>query len=192
MKTRAQSLPPRRANRAAMILATIVGAVAIFAIGRWTAGDGARPADDRRSSPRPGPVLSDAAWPIVPTRPAVPHPPPAAHAPQPAAPVAAPSSTGEVVALATSNARTQLETLRPEILSHCAEASGPERGRGPAKVTFHVTFDANGREIARGISEDRTAPTGTLARCLRTLPIGSLSIPPPGTRVAVRVAMAFP
>jgi hypothetical protein len=61
-------------------------------------------------------------------------------------------------------------------------------------VTFSLTFDARGREIARGVSADRrTPPDRVLAGCLRRLPrVGSITIPPPGSTVGVKVAMTLP
>jgi hypothetical protein len=58
--------------------------------------------------------------------------------------------------------------------------------------TFNLTFDGSGREIARGIGEDRRARAPEVASCLRRLPLGTLRVPAPGTRVGVRVALALP
>ncbi len=60
-----------------------------------------------------------------------------------------------------------------------------------AKYTFDVTFDAEGREIARGISDDRSAERRDVAICLRELP-PSMQIPPPGALVRVELPLTFP
>jgi hypothetical protein len=98
----------------------------------------------------------------------------------------------EVVKKVTAEATAQLETYRPSIVKECWPADGLPRGAKSAKVTIHVTFDAQGREIARGISEERRAPTGAFGKCLRALPGTNLSVSPPGTNVAVSMAMTYP
>jgi hypothetical protein len=183
---------PRRRSRAAFaVLAGLAGAAAIFAVGRWTAED-ASPPDTRRASPTPAArVASRAAWAA---------PPPAA---APAAAIAAaespaaaaerrPQTKAEVVTRAAADTRYELEKLRADMLSRCWPAAGLTNGQETVRLTFHVAFDAQGREIARGISEDRRAPAGPLARCLRALPAGTLKIPPPGTRLGVKVPIVFP
>jgi hypothetical protein len=74
----------------------------------------------------------------------------------------------------------------------CPSATGAHGARAGTKLTFNVTFDARGREIARGIMQDRRAPAKELAACLRKLPPTRLQISPPGRNVGVRVAVAFP
>jgi hypothetical protein len=98
------------------------------------------------------------------------------------------------VALATWSARTRLERLRDEVIAPCLpRADAPDARRG-TNVTFSLTFDARGREIARGVTADRrTPPDRALAGCLRRLPrVGSITIPPPGSTVGVKVAMTLP
>ncbi len=73
-------------------------------------------------------------------------------------------------------------------MAKCWTDAAPER----ARLTFHHTFDAAGREVARAMAEGRGAPGGAFTRCLRGLPVGSLSIPAPRARVGVRVALNFP
>jgi hypothetical protein len=89
-----------------------------------------------------------------------------------------------VVARVAHEATRVLEAARSDLAARCAPS-----GAGGAQFTFNVTFDANGREIARGISEDRRHRAPRVASCLRKLPIGSLRVTPPGANVGVRVAM---
>jgi hypothetical protein len=96
-----------------------------------------------------------------------------------------------VVARATEQARDQIESLRAQIVSRCWPAGGLPGGRSSATLSFNVAFDAQGREIARGISEQRRAPAGEFARCLRKME-APLSISPPGTNVGVSFAVTFP
>jgi len=53
-------------------------------------------------------------------------------------------------------------------------------------------FDAQGREIGRGIGSDRAAPSGEFGKCLRKLEGTTFSIPPPGMQVSVSVPVTFP
>jgi hypothetical protein len=99
--------------------------------------------------------------------------------------------TPELVSLVAQQARRKLEEVRPELIERCVPE--PRRGDpGGATFTFNVTFDAGGREIARGISEDRRYRAPEVASCLRRLPLGSLRVPPPGAIVGVRVALNLP
>ena len=185
--TPALSRPPASlARRVAAPSAALAIAAVAFLAGRWSATGEHAAAAERQATPRPA-----AAAPATAAEPA--YPPPSG-APERAAPrpVARIAATPQVVGLAAEGARAQLESVRPQLLSQCWPAGGLGRGREKARITFHLTFDAAGREVARGISEDRGAPAGSFARCLRTLPIGSLAIPAPGARVGVRVALNYP
>ena len=193
MKTPTSIRPPAPptplARRAAGPATAILLAAGLFLAGRWTAPEAPAEAPERAPSE-----------PLAPTEaPAQASAPSAAPAPPPPAPERAaarlaerPSANPALVGQAAAEARVQLESVRPALLSRCWPAEGLGQGRDKARLTFHLTFDAAGREVARGISEDRTAPAGAFARCLRTLPIGTLAIPAPGARVGVRVAMSFP
>ena len=121
---------------------------------------------------------------IAAPRPAVIPPVPLAMPPAPAKP--------DLAAQVSLEARANFEEHRHRIVSECWPAAGLPRGAKVAKVTMNVTFDANGREIARGISEDRRAPAGQFARCMRTLPTSRLSVSPPGQTVAVSIPLAYP
>jgi hypothetical protein len=182
---------PPRTRRAALLGAALLAGAAAFVAGRLTSDEtppreaqpasGGAPAAEARG---PWRAASRAPWGAA--------GPDAAPAPAPAA--AAAPSRAEVVALATSSARAQLEGFRASLLSRCDASPAPGEAPRVGKLTFNLTFDANGREIARGISEDRRARLSPpVARCLRELPrIGSLAIPAPGVTVGVKVAMTFP
>ncbi len=96
------------------------------------------------------------------------------------------------MARATEEVKAQMETLRPYILSHCLPSGTLRGGQASARLTISSTFDSQGREIARGVSEDRRAPAGELAGCVRQLQGLALSISPQGANVGVNVAVAFP
>lgn len=128
-----------------------------------------------------------AAKPIVWQQPA-----PAAVPAMPALSPAMPAAPPDAVKKATEEATAQLEAYRSSIVSECWPSGGLPGGAKSAKVTLHVTFDAQGREIARGISEDRRAPSGAFGTCLRKLSGTTLSLPPPGRTVAVSIPVSYP
>lgn len=189
-----------RAGAAAVLAAALAGGAVSFAAGRLSAPDGgaggpapsARAQDARDVGDRRGAVVPPGPSAPAPAgaHPASPAQPPAAAAHRPVS--FAPSVEREVVVRATEDARAQLESLRPALVARCWPEGGLGNGRSRASVTFHVSFDREGREIARGIGEDRRSPAGPFARCLRTLPLGSLAVAPPGTPVGVKVALSFP
>ncbi|WP_437293240.1 hypothetical protein [Sorangium sp. So ce426] len=109
---------------------------------------------------------------------------PARHV-QPPAPSAA---RGEV---ATQAARA-LEAHRPALIERCykpAVAAQPAP-RG-VKYVFNLTFDAQGRQLARGIIEDREASRPEVTACLvDALP--PVAVAPPGANVRVDVPFSLP
>ncbi len=123
-----------------------------------------------------GPVLSRLAQP----------------APVLAAPVAAvQGASSDLVKRAADEAAASIDALRRYIVSSCwpAAAAG-----ATAKLTFNLTFDAQGREIARDILEGRraSAPAREFGRCLRQLDGTTLAIAPPGANVGVSIPVSFP
>jgi hypothetical protein len=104
----------------------------------------------------------------------------------------APRATPELTAAAVAEAGAQLETLRAYIDERCWPAGGLRSGRATAPLQLNLTFDAEGREIARGISEDRRAPAGDFTRCLRRLGGTTLRIAPRGITVAMTLPVTFP
>jgi hypothetical protein len=190
--------PPRsrlRLRAALLAASAAIGLALAFAWGRLGADPGAA-ADASRTSPvahQPGPVPrlappdagSDRGAPALPPLPA-PSSPSAAGASAPAR-----RAPPEVVARVAAEAGLALERARHDFVARCVPRDGGA-DRGAAKLTFNVTFDASGREIARGISEDRRSRAPALASCLRRLPMGSLRVSPPGANVGVRVSMNLP
>jgi hypothetical protein len=61
-----------------------------------------------------------------------------------------------------------------------------------AKYSVQLNFDAQGKEVTRGISEvGRAESRPDVAQCLRTLPMG-ISVPAPGAALQVVVLVEFP
>jgi hypothetical protein len=92
----------------------------------------------------------------------------------------------------TEETKAKFETLRAHIVSRCWRSGGFRGGPSSTNLTFSVAFDAQGHEIARGITEDRSAPAAEFVGCLRGLEGTTLSIAPPGANVGVTVQMTFP
>jgi hypothetical protein len=85
-----------------------------------------------------------------------------------------------------------VEEQRREVVSSCWPREGLPRGQRSATVTYNVTFDPQGREVARGIGQDRRAPAGEFGKCLAQLQTTPFSISPPGRYVTLRVPVAYP
>jgi hypothetical protein len=87
---------------------------------------------------------------------------------------------------------TRVEEERPRVVSTCWPKEGLPNGRRSATITYNVTFNPAGREVARGIVQDRRAPAGQFGKCLGQLRGTQLSISPPGTYVTLRVPVTYP
>jgi hypothetical protein len=86
----------------------------------------------------------------------------------------------------------QLEEQRPKVLSACRDQALP-RGQRSATVTYNVTFDPRGKEVGRGMVQDRRAPAGKLGKCIGRLRPDSTTLSrPPGTYVTLRVPVTYP
>ncbi|WP_437850280.1 hypothetical protein [Sorangium sp. So ce363] len=109
-------------------------------------------------------------------------------APAPA-PRPAPSVPRDEVATQAARA---LEAHRPALIERCykpAVAAQPAP-RG-VKYVFNLTFDAQGRQLARGIIEDREASRPEVTACLvDALP--PVAVAPPGANVRVDVPFSLP
>lgn len=186
--TRSTSLRPSIPTLLAGL--AVVGALVAFLAGQWTAG-------------RPGPTPARAAAAQRRQALAAAVPPwtsrsvqtetlatAAARAPAPT--TSTTRATPELVARATAETTSVLESSRAELDARCWPKAGLASGAASTVVTFNVTFDAGGREIARGLAEDRQARAPELVRCLQRLPLGSLRITPTGANVGVKVAIRLP
>lgn len=191
--------------------ATVLAALVVFFAGRFT-GDASASRREGRAAQASGAEPVQSGWASEPTRLAEPRrggAVPSARAGEPSqaatpafAPAAAPSDlpplgqSSMAVQAATQKAaletRTQLEAAKRDLVDRCWPAKGLPGGRTHTRVTFSVAYDAYGREVGRGISEDRRSPTGDLRKCLARLPMGTLRVSPPGSSVGVKVALNLP
>jgi hypothetical protein len=67
------------------------------------------------------------------------------------------------------------------------------KSRDPPSVryVFNITFDAEGRQLARGLAEDRAAARPDVTTCLGA-ELTPLAIPAPGAVVQVEVPFSLP
>ena len=100
-------------------------------------------------------------------------------------------SRGEVLAKATREATERLEALRPELVQRCWATQPVPSESSSAGVDLEVTFDGNGREIARGGVEHRGSLPG-VATCLKETDVGALRIAPTGQTLTVTVKLTVP
>jgi hypothetical protein len=98
----------------------------------------------------------------------------------------------EVQARVHHEVRAEIERLRPQVVARCWPSEGLPGGRRETTVTYDVTFDPQGREIARGVHDDRKAPAGKFGQCLRQLGGTSLSVSPTGTYHSLRLPITYP
>jgi hypothetical protein len=189
--------------------ATVVAALAAFLAGRLSADAAPSPSRDGRgargevaSLDAPSPASEPArraqaqagaarqAWPAEAAQAAPALAPPAMAGLTPPG-----QSAPEVVAAQSKAAKEtlmQLESIKGELVQRCWPAGGLPKGRTSARVTFSVAYDAAGREVMRGVSDDRRAPSGELTRCLQRQPLGTLRVTPTGTALSLNVAMNLP
>jgi hypothetical protein len=106
-----------------------------------------------------------------------------------AAPTALP---GVDVAAARAEVLQQLEAVRTSLRDQCwapsvARTPMPDRG----SFTFQYTFDATGKQIARGIAADQGRARADVAFCL-TGKVPNVTIAPQGASVRVSLSFPFP
>ncbi len=122
--------------------------------------------------------------------------PPAGAAASPeAAPIGAGAVPGSPAAPSgelAAAARKALDQRKATFVAKCWTPHAAAPGPASIHLDFDMTFDANGVEIARGISEDRAASKPEVASCIRLLPFEPLKIPPPGAPAHVVLRLTLP
>lgn len=114
----------------------------------------------------------------------------------PAPPAPAPSASPSPARLSAADVKRLRQHLqaallaeKPGFVKRCyrAEPAGPPQ----VKLVFDVLFDAEGREIGRGVREVRGMDRAEVASCIRQEPLG-LRIPAPGRQLSLQVAILLP
>lgn len=99
-----------------------------------------------------------------------------------------PAATAKDVA---KQAAAALEPHRRALVQACWPEKGGGQRAGQARYVWNFTFDASGKQITRGISEDRSNPHLGTASCLsQKLP--PIQVPPPGRVIHVEVPFQLP
>lgn len=85
-----------------------------------------------------------------------------------------------------------LEAHRPALVARCWKPSFAVQPEPPTiKYVLVFTFDAQGRQLARGLAEDRATARPDVTSCLTTS-LPSLRIPAPGAGVQLDVPFSLP
>jgi hypothetical protein len=109
----------------------------------------------------------------------------------PPGPRGAPSPALDRAAVVEAAAKA-LERARAAVVASCVAPSLAKKPAPPqVKLVFSVAFDAEGKQIGRGISEDRATSRPEVTQCV-TDKLPALQIPPPGAPVQVDVPWTLP
>ena len=126
------------------------------------------------------------------------HAPIAASSPATSSPAAVspPSPPPAVVSLdraaVTAAAMKDLERYRADIVKKCVEPALAKKPAPPRiKLTFNVAFDPEGKQVARGVAEDRETMREGVSTCAMDA-IPGLSVPAPGAPVSVELPWTLP
>jgi len=115
-------------------------------------------------------------------------------APAGAATAAAPPASRRPAATAKDVARQAADALEPHrraLVQACWPEKGEGQRAGQARYVWNFTFNAEGRQVTRGLAEDRSNPHLGTASCL-TQKLPPIEVPPPGRTVYVEVPFQLP
>lgn len=116
-------------------------------------------------------------------------PPGASTAPAPESPEAEASRRASVAA----KLQQELDARHPTFRATCWEAAAKDLPEPRSyRATFVFTFDADGRQVSRGVEEDRSSSRVTLANCLNGLMPAFELGPEAAGLAAVEATVAFP
>jgi len=111
---------------------------------------------------------------------------------QPLAPTATATTAVDKKAIA-AELKTALDQHKKMIVEQCV---APSLAKKPTpdhvNLSFNISVDANGKQVARGVSEDRETSRADVTQCVQSR-LPALSIAPPGAAVFVEgVAWTLP
>lgn len=104
----------------------------------------------------------------------------------------APSTPRELVERVQRDAAEAFEGIRTRVRSDCWDAL-PDDPEAPEQVSvlLSLSYGADGKVIASGISENREQHRDGLAACLGPL-VHGLEVPAPGTNLSIEVNVTIP
>jgi hypothetical protein len=168
-----------------------VAIVAAAAIGYVAGARGSAEPSVASSPPPATPAAPPIALPMpepLPGRGAVAPPIPLPRVPQP---TPLPRVAPEIVARVEREAAMEIDRIKPILAARCWETSPPQERPQGVTYAINVSFDPQGREIARGVEEERGSPPA-LGHCLRQVLDAEMRVSPPDAPVATVVAVTFP
>ena len=124
-------------------------------------------------------------------------PPPSVDRPQPS--VVSTPSQGSAAATVSADpkvvaedAKAALERQRAAIVKTCVQPSLAKQKDPPTiKVGLNFTFDSEGKQITRGIAEDRATARADVLSCLSEK-LQPISVSPPGANTYVEIPWELP
>jgi len=168
-----------------MTPASILVGAAIIALGLYFGLRARAPATTAPSAPSPTSPSAEPSGSAAPVSSESARPPKSADAPAPVVSV-------QPRSVAQADAAKAIESLRQTIKLRCFDPHKSDPGAPPSvKFTYSGGFDAQGVEVARGISDMRGAFFAPVSKCARELPM-DLKIPPPGANVSVEIPFEVP
>jgi len=180
-----RSAPRSSSGHGALLVAAFVVVAATtgtigYVLGS-TRGGACPPASPEPSTAQPLPVLQYREAPVTRER-----------APAQAMPAAAAAPTPiELRDRTVADAKAGLERLRPRLIQSCWSGLPFQPSVPSVALRFDLTFDADGREIARSVLDAGREGDPAVAECLRAMDL-PLTIPPPGATVAVQIDLTIP
>jgi len=108
-------------------------------------------------------------------------------------PPPAPSSDPSIVkkAVADIAAAIQAEKVKTFVPKCWTPLVAKQPQPATSRLVISTSFNAEGKEVIRGVSEERGKSRADVAGCVRDLPIG-LTIPAPGVIVNAEIPVEFP
>jgi hypothetical protein len=161
----------------------ILIAGALMAGGLFFGLRGSRPAEPAAPLQSTALATNPAAPPAPTALPSHALPTPQLGPPSSAPPAPTASTKPEVVA---ADARKEIEKQRAALVKACFEP-----GAKKVKITLNFTFGADGKQITRGVSEDRETGREGGGRCVSDK-LEPITVPPPGANTYVEIPWELP
>lgn len=92
---------------------------------------------------------------------------------------------------ARDEATIALEEIRPEVVSHCWPGGSPPGGP-QIGLTYELTFDRDGREIARAVRDNGEQVPDDVRNCLHGYPVPPFRTGPSSQTLNVDVFASYP
>jgi hypothetical protein len=85
-----------------------------------------------------------------------------------------------------------LERQRPDLVEHCVKPALVQAPTHvPTRLTFNLTYGADGKQITRGVQEERATSWPQVTQCVQAR-LPPFEIEPPGVNIPVDVVLTLP